>query len=176
MWAARKNLIPKPNTLRDAMRISYAVVALAACTCIVLTFAQPAVAGRLGSIQFINSGKVLSTNLPFSEAVRVENTIYLSGQIGVVPGSMKIIRGDIRAEATQTMDNSQTTLGVSRLSMRDVVKCTVMLADINEWETFNDIYKTYFIAPYPARSAFATSGLALGARVEVEWIAVVRRK
>jgi 2-iminobutanoate/2-iminopropanoate deaminase len=158
------------------MKISYAVVALAACTCIGLTFAQPAVAGRSGSIQFINSGKVLPTNLPFSEAVRLENTIYLSGQIGVVPGSMKIIPGGIRAEAAQTMNNIKTILSTLQLSMRDIVKCTVMLADINEWETFNDVYKTYFTAPYPARSAFATSGLALGARVEVECIAVVRRK
>lgn len=160
------------------MKISYAVVALTtcACTCIGLTFAHPSVAQGSGSVQFINSGKILPTNLPFSEAVRVKSTIYLSGQIGVVPGSMKIIPGGIRAEATQTMENIKTTLGVSRLSMRDIVKCTVMLADINEWDTFNDVYKTYFTAPYPARSAFATAGLALGARVEVECIAVVRRK
>ena len=71
------------------------------------------------------------------------------------------------------MDNIRMTLEAHGATMEDVVKCTVMLADISEWSTFNEIYKTYFEERYPARSALGASGLALGARVEVECIAVV---
>ena len=69
------------------------------------------------------------------------------------------------------MDNIRTSLEAHGLSMRDVVKCTVMLADMSEWAAFNEIYKSYFTPPYPTRSALGASGLALGARVEVECIA-----
>jgi reactive intermediate/imine deaminase len=124
------------------------------------------------SVEFLNSGKVLPTNLPFSEAVRVGNTLYLSGQLGVVPGTMKLVGGGIKEETRQTLENIQTTLATHGLSMTDVVKCTVMMADISEWSTFNEVYKSFFTAHYPARSAFGVNGLALGARVEVECIAV----
>lgn len=126
-----------------------------------------------GAVQFLNSGKVLPTNLPFSEAVRVDDTLYLSGQIGVVPGSLKLVPGGIKEETRQTMENIRITLEAHGYTMRDVVKCTVMLADISEWAAFNDVYRTFFPERYPARSALGANGLALGARVEVECIAVL---
>jgi 2-iminobutanoate/2-iminopropanoate deaminase len=121
--------------------------------------------------EFLNSGKVLPTNLPFSEAVKVGNTLYLSGQIGLIPGSMKLAPGGMKEEARQTIENIRTTLTAHGYAMKDVVKCTVMLADIGEWAAFNEVYKTFFAPPYPARSALGANGLALGARVEVECIA-----
>ena len=120
---------------------------------------------------FLNSGKVLPTNLPFSEAVKVGTTLYLSGQIGLLPGSMKLSPGGMKEEARQTLENIRTSLETHGYGMRDVVKCTIMLADITEWAAFNDVYKTFFSLPYPARSALGANGLALGARVEVECIA-----
>ncbi|GIW44439.1 MAG: hypothetical protein KatS3mg077_1721 [Candidatus Binatia bacterium] len=125
-------------------------------------------------VEFLNSGKVLPRNLPFSEAVRVGNILFLSGQIGVVPGSGTLVPGGIRAEAHQTMENIKTVLEAHGYALADVVKCTVMLADITDWPDFNEVYRTYFVPPYPARSAMAASGLALGARVEVECIAAKR--
>jgi 2-iminobutanoate/2-iminopropanoate deaminase len=122
--------------------------------------------------EFLNSGKVLPSNLPFSEAVRVGNMLYLSGQIGVVPGSMKLAGGGIQAETRQAMQNIKTALEAHGSSMDKVVKCTAMLADMAEWGSFNDVYKTFFSAHYPARSAFGATGLALGARVEIECVAV----
>lgn len=122
-------------------------------------------------VQFLNSGKVVSRNLPFSEAVRVGDTLYLSGQIGVEPGTTKVVAGGIQAEARQTMDNIRTVLSAHGYTMDDLVKCTVMLADMAEWSTFNEVYRTYFKRHFPARSAFGASGLALNARVEVECIA-----
>ncbi len=126
------------------------------------------------SVLFLNSGKTLAADLPFSEAVEVGDLLYLSGQIGVVPGTLELAPGGIRGEATQTMENIKSALSAHGYSMGDVVKCTVMLADIGEWATFNEVYKTFFTAPYPARSAFGANGLGLGARTEVECIAARR--
>jgi 2-iminobutanoate/2-iminopropanoate deaminase len=123
--------------------------------------------------QFLNSGKVVPKDLPFSEAVLAGNTLYLSGQLGVEPGTLKLVPGGIQAEARQTMQNIKSSLEAHGYSMKQLVKCTVMLADMADWPAFNEIYKTFFGGQYPARSAFGATGLALGARVEVECIAAV---
>ena len=138
-----------------------------------LTHTGVLLAADTNLVEFLNSGRVLTANLPFSEAVRVGNTLYLSGQIGIVPGSMKLAPGGIKEEARQTLENIKTSLETHGYSLSNVVKCTVMLADIAEWGTFNEVYRSFFSKPYPARSAFGASGLALGARVEVECIAAV---
>ncbi|NGN97874.1 RidA family protein [Grimontia sp. S25] len=135
--------------------------------------ALPSFAKQSDDIEYLNSGKVLPTNLPFSEAVRVDDTIYLSGQIGIKPGTLELAPGGIEAESRQTMENIKMSLEANGYSMSDLVKCSVMLADISEWATFNGVYKTYFSGKYPARSAFGANGLALGAKVEVECIAAV---
>lgn len=132
-------------------------------------------AAEPGAIEFLNSGKVLPTTLPFSEAVRVGNTIYLSGTIGVAPGTLKLVPGGIKAEAKQAMENIKTSLEAHGYKMSDIVKCTVMLADMAEWGTFNEVYKAYFANRYPARSAFGANGLALGGRLEIECIAAVEK-
>ncbi len=132
-------------------------------------------AGPPTGVEYLNSGKVLPTNLPFSEAVRVGDTLYLSGQVGIAPGTLKLVPGGLEAEARQTLENIWATLAAQGLTMRNVVKCTVMLADIADWASFNEVYKQHFSAPYPARSALGANGLALGARVEVECIAAYPR-
>jgi 2-iminobutanoate/2-iminopropanoate deaminase len=98
-----------------------------------------------GSVEFLNSGKVLPTNLPFSEAVRVGNTVYLSGQIGIVPGTMKLASGGIKVEARQTMENIKSSLEAHGYSMSNIVTCTVMLADILDWGAFNEVYRSFFL-------------------------------
>ena len=125
-------------------------------------------------IEFLDSGSVLPPGLPFCEAVRVDNTLYLSGMVGLKPHTMELVSGGIEAESRRTMDNLRLMLEAHGASMDDVVKCTVMLADISEWGTFNEIYRTYFNNNrYPARSALGANGLALGARIEVDCIAVI---
>ena len=123
-------------------------------------------------VEFLNSGKVVPTSLPFSEAVRVDNMLYLSGQVGIEPGTLKLVPGGLKEETKQTMSNIKTTLETHGYTMRDLIKCTVMLSDISKWAEFNVIYKTFFDGRYPARSALGANGLALGAQVEVECIAV----
>ena len=122
-------------------------------------------------VEFLNSGKVYPAGVPLSEAVRVGDTLYLSGQIGIQPGTLKLVPGGLKEEAAQTLSNIRTTLEAHGYSMRDVIKCTIMLADIARWGEFNEIYKMHFSAPYPARSALGTNGLALGAQVEIECVA-----
>jgi reactive intermediate/imine deaminase len=125
------------------------------------------------AVQFVNTGKVIApSSLPFSEAVRVDNMLYLSGQVGAAPGTSTLVPGGIKSEARQALANIKTILETQGLNTRDVVRCTVMLADIADWAAFNEVYLEFFAPPYPARSAFATSGLSLGARVEVECVAV----
>lgn len=122
--------------------------------------------------QYLNSGKVLPTTLPFSEAVKVGNTLILSGQIGNLPGTLNLAPGGIAAESKQVLENIKTALEAHGYAMTDVVKCTAMLADMKEWGAFNDVYQTYFQkGRFPARSAFGASGLAFNARVELECLA-----
>ena len=109
---------------------------------------------------------------PFSPAVRVGNMLYLSGQIGTGPDG-RLVAGGIEAETRQTMENIRDVLARTGSSMDRVVKCTVMLADMREWQAMNGVYTTYFPRNKPARSALGASGLALGARVEIECLATV---
>lgn len=109
-------------------------------------------------------------DLPFSSAVRVDNTLYLSGNLGNLPGTLELAPGGIAGETRQTLDNIKAVAEHFGSSMDKIVKCTVFLADIAEWGAMNEVYKTYFKNP-PARSALGVSGLALNARVEIECIA-----
>lgn len=112
--------------------------------------------------------------LPFSDAVRVGHMLYLSGQIGT-DSSFKLVPGGVKAETKQTMENIRRILERHGSSLGEVVKCTVMLADMSEWGAVNEVYVTYFDKNrLPARSALGASGLALGARVEVECWATVK--
>jgi len=111
---------------------------------------------------------------PFSPAVRVGNMLFLSGQIGTPePTSSSLVPGGIEPETRQALENIKDILQRSGSSMDRVVKCTVMLADMREWDRMNVVYATYFPKNKPARSALGASGLALGARVEIECWATV---
>lgn len=123
-------------------------------------------------VEFLNAPGTESLGLPFSEAVRAGDTLYLSGQLGVRPGTMELVPGGIEAETRQVMENIKTILERNGSSLDRVVKCSVLLADIAEWPAMNEVYRTYFASSPPARSAFGTNGLALGARVEIECIAM----
>lgn len=122
------------------------------------------------NVTFLNPNGANSP-LPFSEAVKVGDTLILSGQIGFSPTLKKLVEGGLEAETRQTLDNIKATLARYDYSMKDVVKCTVILADIKDFAQFNGIYKEYFAYPYPARTTFAASGLALNAQIEIECLA-----
>lgn len=107
--------------------------------------------------------------LPFSEAVQVDDMLYLSGQIGVVPGDNKLAAGGMAGEARQTMENIGAILKRRGLGFGSVVKCTVMLADMDDWPAFNEIYLSYFEpGKLPARSALGGVKLAFDGKLELE--------
>lgn len=117
-----------------------------------------------------DDGPFAGMGFPYSESARVGNLLFLAGQIGE-NAEGNLVPGGIQAEAEQMMLNIKAALARRGLVMSNVVKCTVFLADIAEWGTFNEVYKKHFSHPYPARSALGASGLAAGARVEMECIA-----
>ena len=111
--------------------------------------------------------------MPFSEAVRVGDLLFIAGQIGNQPGTRTLAPGGMAAEARQAMENMKAVLERHGSSLDHIVKVTVFLADIKDWPAFNEVYAQYFKGKLPARSALGANGLALGAKVEVECIAVV---
>ena len=140
--------------------------------CISANSVAQAAEKNIDSVEFLNSAA--SEGMPFSDGVRVGNIIFLSGQVGYLKKTGKIVEGGIKAETRQVLDNIKAIVESKGLQMKDIVKCTAMLADIAEWPAFNEVYRTYFTPPFPARSAFGVSGLAFGARVELECIAAIR--
>jgi reactive intermediate/imine deaminase len=130
--------------------------------------ATPATAEN-DQVQFYNSPAASAANLPFSQAVRVGDVLYMSGAIGVLPGKTSLAPGGIEPETKQMMENIKQVLNANGLTFDDVFKCTVMLAHMFNWGAFNKIYVTYFKPGHlPARSAFGANGLALDAEVELE--------
>lgn len=112
---------------------------------------------------------------PFTPAVQVGDILYLAGQIGTSANAQGgVVPGGVQAETRQTMDNIKDVLEKSGSSLDHVVKCTVMMADMSEWDAMNEVYTTYFPNHKPARSALGANGLALNARVEIECIAKVK--
>lgn len=109
--------------------------------------------------------------LPFVSAREAGGLLWMSGQIGNLPTTMSLAGDSIEAQMQQTLSNIGDVLRDHDLGYKDVVKCTVMLDDISEWAAANEVYKQFFNEHLPTRSAFGSSGLALGAKVEIECIA-----
>lgn len=110
-----------------------------------------------------------SKAMPFSDAVLVGDTLYMSGQIGIKEG--KLVKGGVAAETKQIFANMDQVLAKFKLSRSDLVKCSVMIDDMDNFAAFNKAYLAELQAPFPARSAFAVNELALGASVEIECLA-----
>lgn len=115
---------------------------------------------------FINPNTEAARKAPYSQAVKINDMLILSGQLGI--GENGLVEGGIVPETHQIMRNIESILADQGGGLEDVVKCTVMVDEISEWGQFNEIYVTYFPGPKPARSAFGADGLALGAAVELE--------
>ncbi len=125
---------------------------------------------QAAEIARFDEGPYAGMGYPFSESARAGDLLFLAGQVGE-DADGNLAPGGIQAEAELMMLNIEATLARRGLAMEHVVKCTVFLADIDEWGAFNEVYKKHFSPPYPARSALAASGLVGKARVEMECIA-----
>ncbi|XGW04976.1 hypothetical protein V3C99_015843 [Haemonchus contortus] len=121
--------------------------------------------------QIIHSANAPGAVGPYSQAVRVDNTIYISGSLGLDPKSGDLKQG-IKEQTHQSLKNIGEILKAAGVGYGNVVKTTVLLADINDFTTVNDIYKEYFTAKFPARAAYQVAALPKKALVEIEAIAV----
>lgn len=115
-----------------------------------------------------------SSLAPYSPAIRTGDLVFLSGQVGLRPGTRELAAGGVTAETEQTLENVRTVLAAAGLDPSDVVKCTVFLSDMRDYDAMNAVYGRFFPAAPPARSAVGVNGLPLGARVEIECIARAR--
>ncbi len=118
-------------------------------------------------VEYLQSDAHKKNDAPYSQAVRVDNMLYLSGVIGRKPGESDLVRGGIKAETRQAMENVKTLLENYGSSLDDVVKCMCMLGDISDYADMNKEYKKFFPENRPARSTFGVD-LPLGAKIEIE--------
>ncbi len=109
----------------------------------------------------------------YSQAVKVNDTVYISGQIGLVPETMDMITDDIEAEIKQVFSNITAICAAAGGSIDKIVKLTVLLTDLGNFATLNEIMSEYFSEPYPARAAYEVAGLPKGGNVEIEAIMVL---
>ena len=121
--------------------------------------------------------KVISTSKapaaigPYSQAIQVGNLVFASGQIPIDPATGSFVEGGVKEQARQSLTNVKTILDEAGLTLDNVVKTTVFLADMNDFADVNAVYAEFFAEPYPARSAVAVKTLPKGALVEIEVIA-----
>ena len=141
---------------------------------VLITGCQPADRNATADVEYLQMPVYAGQDLPFSSAVRVDNLLYLSGVIGTDPNatSLQPIPGGTQAETRRAMEIIKEELETFGSSLDRVVKCTIYLADMDEWAAMNEVYITFFATP-PARSALGANGLAIGARVEIECIAAL---
>ncbi|MCK0160581.1 Rid family detoxifying hydrolase [Allomuricauda sp. F6463D] len=120
---------------------------------------------------FHNSHEVKKQNAPFSDAVQAGNMYFLAGQIGMDHTTRTLVNGGVQAETGQTIKNIEAVLGQHGMTLDNVVKCTVILANIEDFAAFNEIYTQYFTKK-PARTTFAAKAIAANGAIEIDVIAV----
>lgn len=109
---------------------------------------------------------------PYSQAVLANNTVYISGQLPINPATGVIEKSDIKSQTRQSLDNARSILEQAGLELSNVVKTTILLKDISNFAQMNEVYAEYFESGFPARAAYEVSNLPLGAKIEIEMIAV----
>ena len=123
----------------------------------------------------VTSDKLSAPGLPFSMAVRGGGLLFFSGQVATDPATGELINGDVAQQTEQVLRNLAAVLDAAGCTFADVVKTTCFLADINDFATFNEVYGRFMTDPPPARSTFQVAALPMGARVEIEAIAIRNR-
>ncbi|TDU34185.1 2-iminobutanoate/2-iminopropanoate deaminase [Gelidibacter sediminis] len=124
----------------------------------------------VNEVVFHTSHESKKKDVPFSDVVEYDGLLYLSGQIGMDHSTRTLVKGGVAEETKQCIANIKAVLEHHNTSLDKVIKCTVILNDINDFTVFNEVYKTYF-PNKPARTTFAASGLALNANIEIDVIA-----
>ena len=111
---------------------------------------------------------------PYSQGVKTETLLYLSGQIPLDPATGKLVEGDIKFQTHRVLDNIHEVLKAAGVSLQQIVKTTVFMLDLKEFSDMNSVYSEYFQAPFPARSTVQVAALPANARVEIEVVASLK--
>ena len=119
----------------------------------------------------INTEKAPAAIGPYSQAIEANNMVFVSGQLPIDPSTGNFVEGGAPEQARQSLTNAKAILNEAGLDLNNVIKTTVLLADIADFAAVNKVYASFFSAPFPARSAFAVKDLPKGALVEIELIA-----
>lgn len=123
--------------------------------------------------QIIHTDNAPAAIGPYSQAVKIDNTVYLSGQIPLIPESMELVTGDINAQIRRVFDNLGAVCQAAGGSLNDIAKLNIFLTDLGHFPTVNEIMSDYFSEPYPARAAIGVAALPKGAEVEMDAVMVV---
>lgn len=123
------------------------------------------------SKKIIKPAKAAAAVGPYSQAVRIENLLFCSGQIPIVPETGALVSGDIRAQTQRVLENIKLILQDQGLNFPNVIKTTVFMTNLGDFAAMNEIYATYFTSDFPARSTVQVAALPKGANVEIEMIA-----
>ena len=123
--------------------------------------------------EIINTEKAPAALGPYSKAIKTGNTIYVSGQIPLIPETMEIISDDVQEQTKQSLENVKAVLEAAGATLNDVVKASVFIKDMNDFAKINEIYATYFTENNPARACVEVARLPKDVKVEIEVIAVV---
>ncbi|XP_023671184.1 2-iminobutanoate/2-iminopropanoate deaminase [Paramormyrops kingsleyae] len=123
--------------------------------------------------KIISTAKAPAAIGPYSQAVVVDRTMYVSGQLGMDPSTGQLVKGGVQAEAKQALINMGEILKAAGCNYDNVVKTTVLLADIGDFNNVNDVYKQFFSRNFPARAAYQVAALPKGGLVEIEAVAVL---
>ena len=123
--------------------------------------------------EIINTEKAPAALGPYSQAIKAGNTIYVSGQIPLIPETMEIISDDVQEQTKQSLENVKAVLEAAEATLNDVVKASVFIKDMNDFTKINEIYATYFTENNPARACVEVARLPKDVKVEIEVIAVV---
>ncbi|XP_036395182.1 2-iminobutanoate/2-iminopropanoate deaminase-like [Megalops cyprinoides] len=123
--------------------------------------------------KIINTAKAPAAIGPYSQAVLVDRTMYISGQLGMDPSSGQLVDGGVQAQTKQALVNMGEILKAAGCGYENVVKTTVLLANMNDFNNVNDVYKQFFSSRFPARAAYQVAALPRGGLVEIEAVAVL---
>ena len=174
LWPGRRVVPFSPLNIDIPVRLLSIIPLLGLAACSVPEPQSVEDAPLPPEVVFFNSPAKAAQPPPYSEVVKVNELLFLSGQLGYQTDTRELAEGGIQAETRQVLLNIQETLQHHGADLGDVVKVTVFMADIDEWSAMNEVYQTFFDDHYPARSAVGGLQLARGARLEVECVAVLR--
>ncbi len=154
--------------------LCFLIISIISCTTPQKTEVEKTIIEKT-EIEFLESNIERRKKAPFSEAVRIGDILFLTGQVGFNNDSLRIAQGGIKAETTQALENIKAVLEANGSDMEHVAKCTVILTDVNDFAAFNEVFRQYFPKNKPARTTFVAE-LVIDAKIEIDVTAAIKQE